>query len=69
MKNWWRTDEELMKDWWRTDDELMKNWRRTDEELMKNWWKITDSTNYKSTASGANNVLKTFLFVYNGIIS
>ena len=111
MKNWWRTDEELMKNWWRTDEKLMKNWWermkgwwRTDEELMKNWWRtdeellktttdyhrlpqtatdchwligstplntqsylrgldttyihntyIPDSTNYKSTASGAKN--------------
>ena len=42
MKNWWRTDEELMKNWWRTDKELMKNWWRTDEELMKNWWRTDE---------------------------
>ena len=41
MKNWWRTDEELTKNWWRTDEELVKNWWRTDEELMKNWWKTS----------------------------
>ena len=28
MKNWWRTDKELMKSWWRTDEELMRNWWR-----------------------------------------
>ena len=37
MKNWWRTDEELMTNWGRTDDKLMTNWWRTDEELMKSW--------------------------------
>ena len=42
MKNWWRTDEELMKNWYRTDEELMKNWWRPDEELMKNWWKTDE---------------------------
>ena len=102
MKNWWRTDEELMKNWWRTDEAdegVMKNWWRGDEEVMKNWWRtdeellktttdyhrlpltatdwlvllhwtlkaisgdgwmdgcIPDSTNYKSTACGANKKL------------
>ena len=55
MKNWWRTDEELMKKWWRTDEEMMKNWWRVDkllincwwradEELMKNWWRTVPTT-------------------------
>ena len=38
MKNWQRTDEELLKSWWRTNEELMKNWQKTDKKLMKSWW-------------------------------
>ena len=42
MKNWWRTDEDLMKNEWRTNEDLMKTWWRTDEELMKNWWRTDE---------------------------
>ena len=57
MKNWWRTDEELMKNWWRADKEVMKNWWRTDEELMKNWWR-TDEELTKSWWSTDEELMK-----------
>ena len=68
MTNWWWTDEELKKNWWWTDDELMiteyhrlqlTDWFYSIEHsnLSPGYYYIPDSTNYKSTASGANNYL------------
>ena len=69
MKNWWRTDEELMKNWWRIVEDYHRLPQTATDWLVLLHWTlkpisgsyiihtiyIPDSTNYKSTASGANN--------------
>ena len=73
MKNWWRTDEELMKNWWRTVEDYYRLPQTATDWLVLLHWTlkpisgiysstyiyiyIPDSTNYKSTASGANKAL------------
>ena len=46
MKNWWRTDEELMNNWWRADEQLMNSWWTADEQLMNWWWTDDELMNW-----------------------
>ena len=53
MKSVWKVDEELMKSLCRADEELVTDWFYSIALNTQSYPSIPDSTNYKSTASGA----------------